>query len=228
MRSIGPAPGFSLVELMVVLVLTAIVTIVIYRSYLAMQVGVEVQDQESDLHQSLRVGMDRLTRSLRTAGYKLFEAGAAAATPGFVAADTASVRFTCDHNGDGDLLDSDANGDLSADEDLTFQLDGNNNLTRTDNNAGTTDTIIPNVSALNLVYLDRNGAVMPTPVSAATLDEIRTIEVTLVARARNEDFSYVNNDQYVNLQNTIVAAGAGDNFRRRRLASRVKIRNLGL
>jgi len=227
--------GFSLVELMVVLFLTAISAIVMYRSYLAMQVGVEVQAREAELHQNMRVGIDRLAESLRMAGYKPFQQGMPSAETGFTVADSNTVRITTDFNGDNDIVDSNFNGEPFSDDDVTFAWSGLDGapLRRNDNGACPPpnecwQNIIPNISSLNFVYLDRNGSVLTAPVALGIMTDIRQVEVAVVVRASAEDYSYTNGETYNNLQGTLLAFGNNDNFRRRLVTARVKIRNMGL
>jgi hypothetical protein len=83
-------------------------------------------------------------------------------------------------------------------------------------------TIITNVSALNFVYLDVDGN--PT----AVMENIDTVEITLVVRTTNEDYRITNTETYANQLGTWSWTSPGDNFRRRSMSMRVKVRNAQL
>ena len=150
-----------------------------------------------------------------------------------------------DEFGDGDT------GDIG--EDITYALVANGDtfdLVRNDNNtAAGNQVLISNVDALNFVYLgpgeDTNGngvldagededadgfldvdEILATPV--AEPGDIRRIQVSMVIRTSNEDYTYTNTESYTNMQGTEILAPQNDNFRRRVLSREVKIRNMGL
>jgi len=96
-----------------------------------------------------------------------------------------------------------------------------------------------NVDVLNFVYLtddndgDGNPDVLATPVATQALrDSIRTIEVTIVARAGTESrgfsYTFTDTDAYFNLQGQQILPAQNDNFRRLRLATTIACRNAGL
>ena len=249
--SLRSSSGFSLVELMVALVLSFIAMIAIYRSYVAIRVGVEKHEQDCEIHQNLRVGMQWMTRELRMAGYDP-NYGAEA---GFVVALDDEVRFTANYGyiadeEDRDVDDSDPTG--WEDEDVTYALVATN-LVRTDHNdnggAGSTQIIISNVDALRFVYYDGSNPpeLLEKPLSSGfDRDKIRDVDIILVVRATNEDYAYTNNRPYPSTvdeyDNSTLNSSSGspdfitdeilepqnDNFRRGRMVGRVKARNAGL
>jgi len=95
---------------------------------------------------------------------------------------------------------------------------------------GAAQTIITNVSAFEFVYLDEDeNPLVPLPITAAgKLDKIDTVVITMVVRATNEDYRITNNETYQNLLLTDIYTAPGDNFRRRAMSMRVKIRNVNL
>ena len=126
------------------------------------------------------------------------------------------------------------------------------NLVKTDeNNGGDPDdptiddvpedmTIITNVDAMNLVYLDEDRVDLDpdaTPDDTADgrnllpvedMAAIRSVQACLVVRTTNEDYRYTNNEEYRNLQGDLIYKAPGDNFRRRMFCKEIKIRNAGL
>lgn len=89
-----------------------------------------------------------------------------------------------------------------------------------------------NIDALNFVYLDGNGAVLPAPVDKTA---IRSVQVSIVARSAVSSsaftYSYVDNQVYLNEQPggpAVILPAQNDDFRRIRLTTEVKCRNMGL
>ena len=118
--------------------------------------------------------------------------------------------------------DTDANGTSDA-------------LGRDDVNSGAGNQLLAeNIDELNFVYLDgsRNALNdMTTSVDPAVLPDIRSIQVTMVARSGVIDSDYTNNETYQNQNpggSEVIYTSAGDNFRRRLLSTEIKCRNLGL
>jgi type II secretory pathway component PulJ len=67
-KSIQNDNGFTLVELMVTVFLTAIAVISIYRGYTAFSQATDAQQQVMEMQQNLRIGMTRLVADIRRAG----------------------------------------------------------------------------------------------------------------------------------------------------------------
>ncbi|RJQ71936.1 MAG: prepilin-type N-terminal cleavage/methylation domain-containing protein [Desulfobacteraceae bacterium] len=94
------------------------------------------------------------------------------------------------------------------------------------------DVMALNIEALNFVYLDENGVPLATPVAAADLGLIRSIQVALVARSgeRVSTFArgHVDSRIYRNQRDDVILPAQNDAFRRLALSTEVKCRNLGL
>jgi prepilin-type N-terminal cleavage/methylation domain-containing protein len=244
--------GFTLVELMVTVFLTAIAVISIYRGYTAFSQSVDAQQQVIEMQQNLRVGMYWLEKDLMPAGMNEEDDN----TAGFTLADFDTVQFTMDlggtsynayddikpctgnPEGDSDMLDSCERityARLDPDGDGIFGLYRND---ENENPGAAGDQIISNLEALRFVYLDEGGVPID-PVATATalsneqMEDIRSVEVSIVVRSTNEDYRYTNKESY---ENTIEVGGSlvqvlapqGDNFRRRVLSKWIKIRNAGI
>ncbi|OGQ97617.1 MAG: hypothetical protein A2521_10595 [Deltaproteobacteria bacterium RIFOXYD12_FULL_57_12] len=195
--------GFTLVELMVAILLSSLAAVAFYRGYMAATIGYDVQAQVTELNQNVRFGLEKMARELRMAGYN----PARVSGSGFVTANSNTVRFTKDMNG---------NGVISGDtEDIALAV-GGNELTRNGS------AVVGNVDALDFVYLDANGAV------TATLGNIRFVQISLVMRVSREDYAYTNSEVYRNMQGATVYTAPGDNFRRLLLSAQVSCRNRGL
>jgi prepilin-type N-terminal cleavage/methylation domain-containing protein len=264
--------GFTLVELMIVVALTGIAVIAIYRGYTAFSHSADAQEQIIEMQQNLRIGMYWLEKDLRRASMNEEEDE----TAGFLVAfadinDADTIRFTMDLTGGGtDGRDNDNDGsednfdpeniedppgtiifyaeDMYGDGDLDddgeiieYSIDGNGNLRRNDVNAGNDVTIISNVDALNFVYFDKGNPELKVPpqriaapVAVGDLQDIDSIEVTLLVHTTNDDLRHTDKLPYENLQDEVIfdpktdAVGIEKHFRRRAFSKKIKIRNAGL
>lgn len=212
-KNIEQSPGFTLIELLVAMAIFGIVMAAIYTVYDSQQKAYFIQLQVAAMQQNLRAATLFLERDIRMAGYDPTKNNAAR----ILTANAAIIRFTMDLNGDGDVTD--------ADEDILYNLydadgDGDMDLGRTAN--GVLSLLADNMDALNFVYLDKNGLV------TTVLNNIRSVQLALVARAGQRDKSLFNNLAYRNQQGTIIYTGPNDNFRRRLLTTQIKCRNIGL
>ena len=194
--------GFTLLELLVAVAISGIVMAGIYSVYYTSQKSAIVQEETTAMRQNLRAGLDIMAREIRMAGYDPTHL----ANAGIVTAGSNSIVFTNDLNGDGDTSDTDEN--------ITYALSGTN-LQRNG------QTVAENIDALNFVYLDASGAV------TATLSDIRSVQVTMVARTGKADREYLDTNSYSSPWGVVLAA-QNDHFRRRLLGTRVICRNLGL
>jgi type IV pilus assembly protein PilW len=206
--------GFTLVELLIAIAVGGVVMAGICSAYYSQQESFITQDQVSAMQQNLRAGLWFMEREIRMAGYD----PTGAANAGIVTANATSIRFTLDLNADGDTDDSN--------EDITYSLydsdgDGDSDLARKVG-VGNNQPVADNVDALNFVYLDQAGYI------TTTLPDIRSVQVTLVARAQRPDARYTDTASYANQQAEQIISTQNDNFRRKLLTAEVKCRNLGL
>ncbi len=221
--------GVTLTELLIVLALTGIVSGAIYNIFISQGRAYTIQSEVAEMQQNLRAGIFMMEREIRMMGYdptRAADAEILTAAPGL-------LEFTADLNGDDDTddpnehmiythYDTDANGTSDA-------------LGRDDVNSGAGNQLLAeNIDELNFVYLDgsRNALNdMTTSVDPAVLPDIRSIQVTMVARSGVIDSDYTNNETYQNQNpggSEVIYTAAGDNFRRRLLSTEIKCRNLGL
>ena len=206
--------GFTLVELLVAMAVSVIVMASIGYVYYTQQKSYVAQEQISAMQQNLRAAMYYMEREIRMAGFDPTQSD----TPGIQTASPNTMRFTLDITDDTDTGPPDGDtGD--ANEDITYSLadndgDGDNDLERNGN------LIAENIDALDFVYLDSNGA--PT----VSISNIRSVQVTIVARTGKGDPGFTNNTTYLNQQGTTIYTAPGDNKRRRRLTTTIKCRNL--
>ena len=207
--------GFSTVELLVAMAISGVVMAAIYSAYYSQQKSYSTQDQIVAMQQNLRAAMFHMEREIRMAGYDpTGEAGA-----GIVSASANSINVTMDitdnpgtaPDGDGDTLDTN--------EDVTYSLYTANSIQKLGRNS---QPVAENIDALDFVYLDENGNV------TANLSNIKSVQISLVARTNRGDQGYTNTTVYSNQQGTVIYTALGDNVRRRLLTVEVRCRNLGL
>jgi type IV pilus assembly protein PilW len=223
--------GFSLIELLVALVISTIVMTAVYTTFASQQKAYVAQDQIAEMHQNLRACLYLIQREIRLAGHD--PSGVAGAQ--IMEADANSIHLTMDIRGA--TFGSNPDGDVGdQDEDITYSLfdcngDGIMDLRRADPtlvpaNAGTPveQMLAENIDALDFVYLDKDG--IPT----ATTAEIRSVQITLVARVSRKDSSFTDTTVYKNRMGTTIYIPSGDavHYRRQLVNTQVKSRNLGL
>jgi Tfp pilus assembly protein PilV len=118
--------GTSLLEVLVALLLTGVVTAAIFQTYLTQHQNYLVQDDISEIQQSARATLDQMSRQIRMAGFSLPQ-GVAPFTPGNSSSgpDTISVTYrtgTCEAALSADMASTVA--DMPSNDDLTCYTDG--------------------------------------------------------------------------------------------------------
>jgi type IV pilus assembly protein PilW len=211
----------------------------IYTAYRAQAASYRAQESVVDMMQSARGAMFYMERALRMSGFDPRRTAAAGFVANFAspyngagaATNSAGIAFTVDDDEDGAI-------DASSAEIIAFRLDGSDQLQRLLIDPGTLtagwETLAENIDALNFVYLD--GAAPPNvltpPLSAAQLASIRSVQVTLVARADDATAPSVQTKKgsqvYRNQQGAIIFDSGGDGITRSLLSAQVFCRNLGL
>jgi type IV pilus assembly protein PilW len=212
--------GFTLIEVLVAMVLSIIIMAAIYSTYYSQQKSYIVQEQVAAMQQNLRAATFFMEREIRMAGCDpTRHAGA-----GMSKANATSITFTEDTDGDGTLTD--ITYALFVDSDDVKKL-----------GRATGAVYVPvadNIEVLDFIYLD--GASPPNVLNdpmtnnvlAVRLPDIRSIEVTVVARTAIEDRTYTDTNNYYNQRGTNILAAPNDYYRRKLLSTSIKCRNLGL
>ena len=231
--------GFTLIELLIAVCLGVVVMAGIYTVYRAQTGSYLAQENVVDMMQNARAAMFYLQRSVRMSGFDPRGIAAAGFVTNFAspydglgaATNGAGIAFTVDDDEDGTI-------DANSAEMIAFRLDGTNRLQRlmidpATLNAGW-ETLAENIDVLDFVYLD--GAdppnVLAPPLSAAQLANIRSVQVTLVARSGAAPSVLApvkaDNQVYRNQQGAVLLNPGGDNFTRTALSAQILCRNLGL
>jgi len=212
----GREQGFTLLELLVAMAVFGIVIGAVYSTYYTQQRSYVVQTEISHMEQNLRAAILLMAREIRMAGCDpTDEAGA-----GITTALANTMAFTMDIRGN--TAGSNPDGKTNdSNEAVTYTLsdidgDGDTDLVR--NNV----MLAENIDALNFVYLDENGAVTNNTA------DIRSVQISIVARTGKPDRGYVNANSYTNQQGEVILGAQNDNYRRRLLTAEVRCRNMGL
>jgi type IV pilus assembly protein PilW len=216
--------GYTIVELLVAIAISGIFMGAIYSAYTSQQRATLGQEQVSAMQRNLRSAMYFMEKEIRIAGCdptgraKIDVAGSLV-PPGIIQANANLMEFAADTDGD---------GTIATDERITYRLPGADLL----RNGG---RIAENIDALNFVYLD--GEFPPnvlnpnkTDVSTTSIPDIRSVQVTVVARTGKKDQHYTDSEDYRNKQDETIFDPSGDDvhFRRKLLSTSIKCRNLGL
>ena len=224
--NLGGKQGFSLIEAIVALAMASTAIGLVVVALVSQQKSHITQESLVDMQQGLRAAMEVIAFDLKMAGYD--PAGTAGAS--ILIADTAELQFQIDRNGDGDLdvgenirlaLTHDANRDGIADGtpcDLGRDIDDGSGL----------QVLAENIDALNFVFFDAGGNVLPAPVANPLA--IGSIQITLVARSGSAlpGFFIRHRDgkAYYNRQGAIILPAPNDDFRRMEIVHEFKCRNL--
>ncbi len=211
----GSSHGFTLVELLIAVAIAGIVMGGIYSVFLSQQSSYEAQAQVTALEQKVRAAMYFMQRDISMAGCD--PSGNAHA--GILTAGSHSIRLTEDLNSNGDSTE--------YNEDVTYDLyttGGIQKLGRKSPFTASNQPVVEDVDALDFLYFDAAGNVLPTPVSDPS--RIRSVQITLVVRGEKTDPRFSNTTIYRNQAGTSIFGPANDHFRRRLLTAEVMCRNL--
>ena len=236
--------GFTLVELLVAMAITAVVMAAVYTLYKTQQESYIAQDQVVEMQQNVRASLYQMARDMRMAG---FNPQRAPNVGGFVTQlpDDGGGTTTTNSTNIALTIDKDSNdvsnGVIDIDDDdeqIAYRLD-NNRLEKFRVSDDTWQTVADNISAVDFVYLDLNGTDItasvianPTTQYATTnlpyIDSIRSIEMSIVARTGRIDKSFPGTPEYFNQQGDSILAALSDNYRKRLITTTIFCRNLGL
>jgi len=216
--------GFTLVEILIAIAMSSVVILAIHTTYTTQQKVNTAQAAVVEMQQNIRAGMTIMTSEVRMAGYDPQKTG----QYGITAATANSFSFTADTNDDG--------GPPGAGESYQYELydsdgDGlNDALRRTPGGSALANGIYN----LNFVYQLSDGTRTSTP---AILTNIRSVQISILARAIVQDLSYQDSNNYpvsadLNGDGAITAADKwgpfNDRYRRRFFSQEITCRNMGL
>ena len=226
--------GFTLIELMIAMVIGSILMVAVVSAY-QIQVGSKnTQEALTDMNSTARAALEIMTQELSTAGCDPNNTN----TAGFVNAAFNDLTCTMDiGNTAGNTFRPDGLLD-GPNEQIRYAINAAGNLGRDRLDGAGLQPLARNVDALDFVYLDGSNppVVIPTPVAAANLEDIRSIQITIVARAGRAAPGFmktaVDNRVYTNQQLVPLVFANGlpnppmDSFRRLLLTTTVTCRNM--
>jgi len=249
--------GFTLVELMITVVVSGIIVAAIYSTYIIQQRTYTDQDAVVEMQQNLRAALMLMSREIRMAGFR----GNGDAQAGFQLAARDALVLTADLDEDGDTSDSGENigYDLYiTDEDELTKIgwassDNALEWSELPENSGHYEIsghqpLAENIEQLEFNYILSDGSTTTSPTSGQ-LNQIRAVQVSILARAGTPDREFINTKLYCpashpnhNLTtsppqcedsagDSIESATWGpynDNYRRRLLITTIQCRNMGL
>lgn len=238
--------GFTLVELLVAMAITAVVMGAVYSLYKTQQDSYIAQDQVVEMQQNVRASLYQMARDLRMAGFNPQRApnvgGFVTQLPddggGTTTTNSTNIAFTIDQNANG-VIDVDADDEQIAYRIFTDVPNDTYRLEKFRVSDDTWQTVADNIRAVDFVYLDPSGTDItgqvvgtPTALYASTnlpyIDSIRSIEMSFVARTGRIDKSFDGTPAYFNQQGTQILAAQSDNYRKRLITTTIFCRNLGL
>ncbi|MEW5974913.1 MAG: prepilin-type N-terminal cleavage/methylation domain-containing protein [Acidobacteriota bacterium] len=168
--------GFTLIELMVVMLVFSIIVGGLFSNLDQGQKRHQYEQDVLEVQQSARNAIDTMEREIRLAGFpKLsyyastlnYTTGSNQVSAGFVTTSATNLIFQGDINEDGavEVVQYTWNGTQGADLQRSAVAKGNAAVLR---------TLAENVRSLNFTYFDRNGVTTTTPA------EVRSVRIDLV------------------------------------------------
>jgi type IV pilus assembly protein PilW len=204
--------GFTLTELLVAMGLSAVVMASIGYVYYSQQKSYLVQENLAAAQQNLRTAMYFIERDIRMAGCDPTQNITPAPGIQDIGWDAGENRYTSLS------FTSDSDGDRAV-ENISYSWADNDGDGNEDCITRNGDLIAENIDALDFVYLNSSGN------PATTISQIRTVQVSVVAKTGRADQGYTDTRIYENQQGTTILAAQNDRFRRKQLDATIKLRN---
>lgn len=241
--------GFTLVEIMIALAVSCIVSGAIYSFYSSQQKTYRTQQQIANMQQNLRSCTYLLEKEIKLAGYD----PRGCANPSILIAGKGQFSFQADINGNcNDFTltprpSNPAKPRIDSNEQVRYGLNNDKDKNGVADKfpcalgrATWASGLMPmadNIEVLNFVYLDANGIVLaPLPLDQAALLKIRTVEVTLISRSQSPDRNHVDGGLqdplggkrkgYFNLRGDLIRHAPYDNYYRRSVSKIIRLRNI--
>lgn len=193
--------GFTLIEILVALAVTGIVMAGLVTAFSGQQDAHLAQTQVVEMQQNLRTALYIMTRQIRMAGYDPngeVDAAIISAGDGSDSANQLAFSYyVSDGPTDGADNDDDGTGD-EADEYLQIMAYYKYNSTTLGSDtmgqktgAANVQAIAESIQSVTFAYRDGNGNLLtPLPLSGTDLEDIRSIQITLVAAPDSAQTDY--------------------------------------
>jgi len=226
--------GVTLIEIMITIAISSMVLGSVFMVYINQQKTYISSDRTAEIQQNLRAAILIMASEIREAGCDPTQK----ANAGILSATSVQLHFTRDIAGHPLKPDTMADGELDdSNEDITFGFSSSNdanldgiadsgsaNLGR--NTGGGFQAIAEHIQAIEFRYILESGAVVSTP-SSSELNQIRAVQVSLLARASFPDTNYDNTKSYTTVSGAVWGP-YNDNYNRRFASFTIQCRNLGL
>ncbi|MCI5157208.1 MAG: prepilin-type N-terminal cleavage/methylation domain-containing protein [Candidatus Electrothrix sp. AUS1_2] len=229
--------GFTLIELIVSLVISSFVVAGIYGVYTIQQRSYKVQEQVSEMQQRLRAAVQFMTSEMRMAGYNPpndypdphpYDPAGVCDGAKIVTANRDAFEFKF-------CVVENAPTYTSKLQKTAYSLYDAGSKSVFDFNLGVEHDsgkmpLAEGIEAIEFLYFDQNDNPVP-PVTGDTGD-IRTVKISLLARAMYPDAKYTDTTVYEPASGNADWFNGGkppnDHYHRRLLITTVKLRNMGL
>jgi len=226
--------GITLIEIMIAIAISGMVLGSVFMVYSNQQKTYVSSDHIAEIQQNLRAAVLIMASEIREAGCDPTQK----ANAGIVSATSVRLHFTRDIAGHPLKPDTMADGDLDdSNEDITFGFSSSNdanadgiadagaaNLGR--DTGGGFQAIAEHIQAIEFRYILESGAVVSTP-SSSQLNQIRAIQVSLLARASFPDTNFESTKSYTSVSGAVWGP-YNDSYKRRFASITIQCRNLGL
>ena len=227
------AEGFTLIELMVALFVSALVMAATISVFISQSKSYSMQDDVANIQQDLRGALVIMEKEIRLAGCDPTQShipGFLVATNNYNGTNTIMLQFTRDIKGSG-VSPNMANGAVTdADENITYTftpaVNQTSSIMRQTINAGGTPTgfqsLADNIQALEFNYILANGT---TSLAPSEVSQIRAVQVTILAKAANPTSDLIAGTTYTTPSGASWIIGA-DYYRRKFVTVTVECRNM--
>lgn len=231
--SIKNNKGFTLIEILMTLVISSIIMGSVFLTYSNQQKSYISSDKIAEAQQNLRAALLIMTSEIREAGCD----PTGYANSGIVTASSTQINFTRDIAGHALNDDHLSDGDVDdPNENITFGFSAANDA----DNDGIADSgaadlgrdtgggfqaVAENIQAIEFSYILSTGAVVTNP-STSQRSQIRSVQVSLLARTALPDKKFSNSQVYTTLSGTLWGP-YNDAYKRRFASVTIQCRNLG-
>ena len=172
--------GFTMVELLVSILVSMIVLAAISAAFILQNKSYAKQEQVVNVQENARAALQLMTKELLMAGYDPAGLAKPGVVIGIMMADSDTVRFTMDLEGDTPGSVPDGYVD-DSNEDITYALDTTENqVTRKSPNTGTAQPIGESIQSLSFKYFDSDdNELTGVPLSSSDMEEVTRVSVEL-------------------------------------------------
>lgn len=181
--------GFTLVEFLVSILLTAILMGGVYSVYRVQTRTVKAQESRLEAQDYARTVLDIMVREIRnamhdptgiTSGANCAGSGNPPGVPGIVIATAQTLQFTLDADGDGDCD--------GPDEDITYAyVAGTQDITRTVDGGAPQNLTNGNATGMQFTYFAQDSATAMSPIVAANIQRVQ-VALTIQSQSLDTEF----------------------------------------